>query len=87
VFVGSLTGCFLAAPLAAQQAAKVTRIGYLGLNRAASPHLHEAFRQGLRDLGYVEGRNIVIEIREPKGSPRGSPISRLSWLRSRLMSS
>ena len=40
----------LAAPLAAeaQPAAKVGRIGYLGTNRAASPHLAEAFRQGLR---------------------------------------
>ena len=50
-----------AAPFAteAQQAAKVARIGYLSPNVAAGPHLHEAFRQGLRDLGYVEGRNVV----------------------------
>jgi ABC-type uncharacterized transport system substrate-binding protein len=59
----------LAAPLAAeaQQAAKVPRIGYLAVNLAATPHLPEAFRQGLRDLGYVEGRNLVIEYRDAEG--------------------
>jgi putative ABC transport system substrate-binding protein len=57
----------LAAPLVAeaQPAGKVYRIGFLG---AASPsgayaHLVEAFRQGLRDLGYVEGKNVAIEYR------------------------
>src|SRR6266849_8839648 len=57
------------APLAveAQQAAKVPRIGYLAPNLATIPHLLEAFRQGLRDLGYVEGRNVVIEYRDAEG--------------------
>src|SRR5262245_61895950 len=45
----------------AQQSTKVPRIGYLGV--VASLAWHEAFRQGLRDLGYVEGKNIVIEYR------------------------
>jgi putative ABC transport system substrate-binding protein len=69
VFVGTLTGGLLAAPFAAeaQQAAKVARIGYLQTNLAATPHLQEAFRQGLRDLGYVEGRNVVIEYRSAEG--------------------
>jgi putative ABC transport system substrate-binding protein len=59
----------LAAPLAAeaQQPAKVARIGYLSTNLAANPHMQEAFRQGLRDLGYVEGRNVVIEYRDSEG--------------------
>ena len=62
-FIGTLTGGLLAAPLAAegQQTAKVARIGVLFLNQAPNPHLKEAFRQGLRDLGYVEGHNVVIE--------------------------
>ena len=68
-------GALLAAPLVAeaQQAAKVTRIGYLSHNLAASPHLREAFLQGLRDLGYVEGRNVVIEYRYAEGKPERLP--------------
>jgi putative ABC transport system substrate-binding protein len=59
----------LASPLAAeaQPAAKIARIGYLSPNLAFSPHTHEAFRQGLRDLGYVEGRDLVIEYRDAEG--------------------
>src|SRR5262249_14677798 len=58
----TLTLSLLAVPLAAaaQPAGKVWRIGYLG---AGSGRLHEAFRQGLRDLGYVEGQHITIEER------------------------
>jgi putative ABC transport system substrate-binding protein len=65
-FLAGTGAVLLAAPLAAeaQQAAKVPRIGYLVTNLAANPHLPEAFRQGLRDLGYVEGRNLVIEYRD-----------------------
>jgi putative ABC transport system substrate-binding protein len=75
VFVGTLAGGLLAIPLAAeaQQAAKIVRIGFLSTNLAASPHLPEAFRQGLRDLGYVEGRNLVIEYRDAEGKPERLP--------------
>src|SRR5580704_8526527 len=70
-----MAGGLLAAPLAAegQQAAKIARIGYLSPNLAASPHLPEAFRQGLRNLGYVEGRNVVIEYRDAEGKPERLP--------------
>jgi len=70
VFIAVVTGSLLAAPLAteAQEAPKVARIGYLAANRAAGLHLQEAFLQGLRDLGYVEGRNLVIELRDAGGN-------------------
>ncbi len=50
----------------AQQAVKMARIGYLASNLANQGPL-DAFRQGLRDLGYVEGRNVVIEYRDAQG--------------------
>jgi putative ABC transport system substrate-binding protein len=68
-FLAGTGAVLLTAPLAAegQEAGKVARIGYLAFNLATSPHPDEAFRQGLRDLGYVEGRNIVIEYRDTEG--------------------
>ena len=68
-FLGAVTGGLLAAPLPAeaQQAAKAPRIGWLAANLAPNPHLTEALRQGLRDLGYVEGRSVVIEYRDAEG--------------------
>ena len=62
----ALLGGVAAWPLAAraQQATKVARIGYLGFgSAAASASWVEALRAGLHDLGYVEGKNIVIEFR------------------------
>src|SRR5690242_16080945 len=53
----------------AQQPKKVARVGYLAAVSAAAdaPRL-EAFRQGLRELGYVEGQNIIIDFRHEAGS-------------------
>jgi putative ABC transport system substrate-binding protein len=66
--VGLAVGLALASLAAeAQQAGKVARIGYMSPNLADWPHTHEAFRQGLRDLGYVEGRNLVVEYRDAEG--------------------
>jgi putative ABC transport system substrate-binding protein len=55
----------------AQQPAKIPRIGYLsGTGNAANPGPYVgALRQGLRDLGYVEGKNIVIVWRDEYGKP------------------
>src|SRR6516165_6771435 len=54
----------------AQQTSKVPRIGYLAAASAsANPARIEAFRQGLNELGLVEGRNIVIEWRYAEGKP------------------
>src|SRR2546428_13767146 len=75
-FIGTVAGGLLASPVAAeaQQAAKIARIGYLSAGGlAANPHLPEAFRQGLRDLGYIEGRNVVIEYRAAEGKPERLP--------------
>jgi len=55
----------LATPLGveAQQAGKVYRIGYLSSGTATGSWSLQTFREGLRELGWVEGRNIVIELR------------------------
>ncbi len=61
----SIAASFLAlAPMAAgaQQTEKVYRIGYLAPNR-----INPAFPQGLRELGYVEGQNLIIEFRRGRG--------------------
>jgi putative ABC transport system substrate-binding protein len=66
----------LGAPLAseAQPAAKIARIGYLGpVSPSAGARLLESFRQGLRELGYVEGQNILIDYRWAEGRPDRFP--------------
>ncbi len=68
-------------PTEAQKAGKVYRIGYLSSNVARIPHRIEAFRQGLRDLGYVEGKNIVIEWRSARGRDRPAVLAELVRLK------
>ncbi len=57
-------------PAEAQKAGKVYRIGYQGGTRARGGRSYNAFRQRLRELGYVEGQNLVIEYRHVKGKAR-----------------
>jgi putative ABC transport system substrate-binding protein len=65
-----------APPAEAQQPTKVPRIGYVsGTGNATNqgPYV-EALRQGLRDLGYIEGKNFVIEYRGAEGKSERMPI-------------
>src|ERR1700720_2555307 len=52
----------------AQQPKQISRIGFMGGESARSPEV-DAFRQGLRDLGYVEGKNLSLEYRFVEGMP------------------
>src|SRR5438046_585686 len=75
-FIGGVAGGLLAAPLGAraQQAGKVYRIGILEAIPAEQNAANfEALRKGLRDLGYVEGRNLVIEYRSADGRAERFP--------------
>ncbi len=66
----------------AQQAKKVPRIGYLsGSSPSANAARYEAFGQGLRELGYVEGKNIVIEYRYAEGKLDRLPVLAAELLR------
>ena len=76
VFVSAVGMGLLAAPLrlAAQQPKRVPRVGYLfSFTPAEAKHLWEACRQGLRELGYVEGQNIALEPRWADGGHERLP--------------
>jgi putative ABC transport system substrate-binding protein len=73
IFLAGTGAVLLAAPFAAeaQQAGKMWRIGVLwpGGSPPASPRM-ESFRQGLRESGYVDGQNVVVELRYAEGGER-----------------
>jgi ABC-type uncharacterized transport system substrate-binding protein len=71
--IATLALSFLAVPLAvdAQSSAKVPTIGYLSM--AGFAPFAEAFRQGLQDLGYIDGKTITIVDRSAKGKPERLP--------------
>jgi hypothetical protein len=77
IAVTLLTGAIIAE---AQQPKKIPLVGFLvpGSPSSYSARI-EAFRQGLRELGYVEGQNIIIEYRYTEGKAIGCPCSRPSW--------
>ena len=78
-FLSTMAGTLLAAPLgslAQQPTARIARIGFLGQTSAslsASVIRVEALRTGLRDLGYVEGKNLTIEFRWAEGKHERLP--------------
>ena len=80
-FLALVPGSLLAAPLAAraQPAGKVYRIGFLAFS-PPDPSLDGAFRQGLRDHGCIEGRNVTIEYRDA-----GRKLERLPALAAKLV--
>jgi ABC-type uncharacterized transport system substrate-binding protein len=75
-FIAMVGGSIFAVACAvgAQQAGKLPRIGYLGPTSASGgARLLESFRQGLRELGYVEGQNIFVDYRWADGMPDRFP--------------
>ena len=75
-FIRSVAAGILSAPFAvdAQQPTKVQRIAYLSSgDSAGSATLTNAFLQGLRELGYVDGQNVVVESRYGEGNVNRLP--------------
>jgi putative ABC transport system substrate-binding protein len=70
VIIGGLAALLIAPdPSAGQQTqAKIPRVGMLSVADSENAAHFDAFRQGLRDLGYVEGRNIILEFRLARGN-------------------
>jgi putative ABC transport system substrate-binding protein len=72
LFAGALLA--LSVTVEAQQPKKVPRIGFLSAPSSSSDRERvEAFRQGLRELGYVEGQNVFVEYRYAGGKADESP--------------
>jgi hypothetical protein len=75
-FLGALAGGLLAGPLAieAQQTDKVWRVGVLLSRYGVKDGPPQGLRQGLKELGYVEGRNVTMEWRGAREVTAGFPI-------------
>src|SRR6202022_5119370 len=73
-FISLVGGAAPSWPLAAraQQAARVPRIGWIAIGTPEGSEFFEAVRQGLRQLGYVEGQSVIIEPRWP--AAMGDPV-------------
>src|SRR5215831_1696426 len=77
LFAGAMLA--VAVTVEAQQATKIPRIGILFIGGRDQPHL-EAFKQGLRERGYIEGKSVALEYRYAEGN-----IDRLSSLPAELV--
>ncbi len=87
LFVAALTAALLAAPFAThgQEAAKVARVGILsGGSQASHGQNFDWLHQGLRDLGYVEGRNFVFEHRWAMGKRKRLPALAVELARAKV---
>lgn len=71
IMVSTVIGLIIASsyPVAAQQSAKVRKIGFLSVKGGLKTPI-EAFQAGMREIGYIEGRNIVVVYRSEKRGPR-----------------
>jgi putative ABC transport system substrate-binding protein len=86
-FIGGVVVSLLAAPFAAgaQQPGKVYRIGYLSApSRESVEHVVEAFLRRLRELGWIEGENLIIEYRWAEGNVERLPDLAAELVRSRV---
>ena len=84
--VALLTLALLAAPLPAdaQPAGKVWRIGFLRADQPPPKDFLEAFQQGLRELGYVNGENVVVDVRFTDGGVNQLPQLAEALVRSKV---
>jgi putative ABC transport system substrate-binding protein len=81
-FIAGIVGSATARPFAAraQQPGKVWHIGYLsGVSRSVGSDTYAAFIHGMGELGYVEGKDFVIEWRSVEGKYEGIPSPRSLW--------
>ena len=87
-FITLVGGAAMAWPLAARaQQPKVPTIGALVIGNISPEEFWREFRQGLRDLGYIEGQKFDLSFGRRKDRSTGFPNLQLSWFVSRSMSS
>src|SRR5580700_12320124 len=83
-FITLVGGAAVASPLASHaQQPKVSRIGLLA-PAPPTPTMLSAFRDGLRERGYVEGQNLFIDVRWPQGSFEQNPDIAAELVRSKV---
>ena len=85
-FIGSVAGGLLALPhsTTAQQPGKVPVVGVLNIAVGPRSTTVDAARQGLRDLGYIEGQTIVLEVRFAGGKPEAFPAFAVDLVRRKV---
>ncbi len=82
-FISLLGGAAAGWPFAVRAQQTTTKIPRIGIIDDAP--IWDHFRQGLRDLGYIDRQNIAIEYRSAEGQPSGSPPPQANWSACRWM--